>query len=142
MCSETLQLQKGNVDALQKRESLSETKPGVLSVVADAMAVAKELGATYLWVDALCTVHNDELMKADLIKDMDTIYGCAVLMVAAAGSVDPKYPGMTARSGSVRQALEVVEGLPLPPGPPAQNPASIGVLRVEFSRYSRMFRAA
>lgn len=55
--------------------------------VLDAVAVTKEMGLQYLWVDRLCINQSDEAEKADLVARMTTIYEAAELtIVAAAGS--------------------------------------------------------
>ncbi|PQE13222.1 Heterokaryon incompatibility protein [Rutstroemia sp. NJR-2017a BBW] len=55
--------------------------------VLDAVAVTKELGLQYLWVDRLCINQSDDAEKAALISRMTTIYQEAdITIVAAAGS--------------------------------------------------------
>ncbi|TVY22956.1 hypothetical protein LHYA1_G008166 [Lachnellula hyalina] len=55
--------------------------------VLDAVAVTKELGLQYLWVDRLCINQSDDVEKAALISRMTTIYQEAdITIVAAAGS--------------------------------------------------------
>ncbi|KAG4439743.1 hypothetical protein IFR05_004765 [Cadophora sp. M221] len=55
--------------------------------VLDAVAVTKELGLRYIWVDRLCINQNDNDEKGYLISRMTTIYEAAEFtIVAAAGS--------------------------------------------------------
>ncbi|KAL5317951.1 hypothetical protein ACEPPN_015055 [Leptodophora sp. 'Broadleaf-Isolate-01'] len=55
--------------------------------VLDAVAVTKELGLRYLWVDRLCINQSDNEEKGYLISRMTTIYEAAEFtIVAAAGS--------------------------------------------------------
>ncbi|KAK3301875.1 heterokaryon incompatibility protein-domain-containing protein [Chaetomium strumarium] len=55
--------------------------------VLDAVAVTKEMGLRYIWVDRLCINQSDENEKLYLISKMTTIYEEAELtIVAAAGS--------------------------------------------------------
>ncbi|KAH7306070.1 heterokaryon incompatibility protein-domain-containing protein [Rhexocercosporidium sp. MPI-PUGE-AT-0058] len=57
------------------------------TTVLDAIAVTKELGLRYLWVDRLCINQNDTEEKGYLISRMTTIYEAAdFTIVAAAGS--------------------------------------------------------
>jgi Heterokaryon incompatibility protein (HET) len=59
-------------------------------MVVDAMTIVKELDERYLCVDALRIIQDDKFMKADLINDIDSIYGSAVSTIVAAGPIDPK----------------------------------------------------
>jgi hypothetical protein len=57
------------------------------NTVLDSIAVTRELGLQYLWIDRLCINQSDEEEKAYLISRMTTIYEEADLtIVAAAGS--------------------------------------------------------
>ncbi|KAK5663860.1 hypothetical protein OQA88_64 [Cercophora sp. LCS_1] len=55
--------------------------------VLDAVAVTKEIGLRYLWIDRLCINQSDADEKTYLISKMATIYeGAEVTIVAAAGN--------------------------------------------------------
>ncbi|KAK1829289.1 heterokaryon incompatibility protein-domain-containing protein, partial [Podospora conica] len=55
--------------------------------VLDAVAVTKELGMRYLWVDRLCIDQSNAEEKQYLINKMTTIYQCAdITLFATAGS--------------------------------------------------------
>jgi hypothetical protein len=57
------------------------------NTVLDAIAVTRELGLQYLWVDRLCINQSDDVEKKYLVSRMTTIYEEADLtIVAAAGS--------------------------------------------------------
>ncbi|KAF4949936.1 hypothetical protein FGADI_8537 [Fusarium gaditjirri] len=56
------------------------------TTIRDAIATTRDLGYEYLWVDALCIIQDS---KPDWIKEssqMGSIYGSAVLTLAAAGT--------------------------------------------------------
>jgi hypothetical protein len=55
--------------------------------VEDAIAVTKQLGYRYLWVDQYCVNQKDAGHKQDQIRQMDKIYqGADLTIVAAAGA--------------------------------------------------------
>jgi hypothetical protein len=54
--------------------------------VADAMTVTVDLGFRYLWCDAYCIEQNNNIHKADQIRNMDKIYRYAEFTIVATGS--------------------------------------------------------
>ncbi|KAK3380954.1 heterokaryon incompatibility protein [Podospora didyma] len=55
----------------------------------DAISVTRSVGVTYLWIDSLCIVQDDEDDWARESAKMGSIYANSYLTVAAAGSSDP-----------------------------------------------------
>lgn len=55
--------------------------------IADAINLTAELGFTYLWVDSLCIIQDDE-EKFIEIQNMDVIYGLASLVIVGAAGID------------------------------------------------------
>ncbi len=53
-------------------------------VIEDAIQFVRDFGETYLWVDALCIIHDDALHLTTQLNAMDRIYACALLTVIAA----------------------------------------------------------
>ncbi|KAK5995188.1 hypothetical protein PT974_03585 [Cladobotryum mycophilum] len=70
--------------------------------VMDAVAVTKELGLRYLWVDRLCINQSDPVEKSYLMSKMTDIYEAAdFTIVAAAGSGAGRgLPGVRSAQGS------------------------------------------
>jgi hypothetical protein len=52
------------------------------------MKLVSELGGTYLWVDRLCILQDDDNDKAQQIPRMDSIYSLAELTIIAASGSD------------------------------------------------------
>ena len=80
------------------------TRPGALAAILfpktirDAMQFVRSLGETYLWVDAICLVQDDEEQMARDVLNMDIIYGQAfATLVALEGTnADAGLPGVRA----------------------------------------------
>lgn len=101
-----------NVKDLEEPQSLS--KPEYLDqippTIKDAIHVTKEIGFKYLWVDNLCIVQNDPVLKAKTIKTMDLVYSAADLVIVAAGSVDA-YAGISGCHTGTRGPRQPIEEL-------------------------------
>lgn len=54
--------------------------------IQDAVSVCRELSISYLWIDSLCIVQDDELDKAREIPQMALIYRHALLTISAANA--------------------------------------------------------
>jgi hypothetical protein len=54
--------------------------------IRDAIRVTRRLGFRYLWIDALCTLQDDEADKLAQISKMGDIYRHAILTIAASTS--------------------------------------------------------
>lgn len=77
-----IQLEKSNVNALEAEDSL-RTLP-IPDVIADAIALCRDLGERFLWVDRLCIVQDDQYNKPGQINAMDKIYHLATFTIIAA----------------------------------------------------------
>ncbi|OHE95851.1 hypothetical protein CORC01_08848 [Colletotrichum orchidophilum] len=90
------QLEKTNAEDLEIPGSLaSVTLP---RIILDAIALCRDLGEGYLWVDRLCIIQDDERSKPDQIDGMDRIYQSASFSILAAlndrrGNGFPGYAG-------------------------------------------------
>jgi len=104
---EVLQLLKNNIDKLSQDGALTQEN-GVAAVVMDAMEVTAAIGERYLWVDALCIVQDDYENKMNRIRQMERVYGGALLTIAAACGRDAntQLPGV--RSGSREPHQEII----------------------------------
>jgi hypothetical protein len=60
------------------------------ATIRDAVAVTRNLGIRYLWVDAVCIAQDDEADKTREIKAMGQIYKNAMVTIAAASSPSVK----------------------------------------------------
>ena len=58
--------------------------------IKDAIRVTNALGLTYLWVDALCIVQNDENDKLEQISQMADIYEQSLVTISAARAASAK----------------------------------------------------
>lgn len=82
--SKAIRLHKGTLKALRQGvavQSLPRT-------FAEAAMVADKLGYRYLWIDALCIMHDNEAAVLKEISQMDKIYSSASLNLAATSSRD------------------------------------------------------
>jgi hypothetical protein len=102
-----LQLLKNNIDKLSKDGSLTQ-ESGVAAVVIDAMEVTAAIGERYLWVDALCIVQDNYENKMNRIRQMERVYGGALLTIAAdcGRDANTQLPGV--RSGSRKPHQEII----------------------------------
>jgi len=71
--------------------------------IREAMALARDLGETHLWVDALCVVQDDPSDLAIQIPQMDVIYANAAFTIVAAS-------GDSAEAGLARHNRHVKSG--------------------------------
>jgi hypothetical protein len=71
-------------DELPKPATLP--KFGVPRVIEDAMALVKELGGQYLWVDKYCIDQNDTAARHEQIRNMDHIYQQAYVTLVPSSS--------------------------------------------------------
>ncbi|KAK8024760.1 heterokaryon incompatibility protein-domain-containing protein [Apiospora arundinis] len=96
--SDEFQLLKILVEVLETPGSLANAPlPGVIT---DTMALCRDMGERYLWVDRLCIVQDDAASKMIQIQAMDTIYQSATLTIATALDCDDGtgIPGYKGRS--------------------------------------------
>ncbi|KAI8713051.1 HET domain-containing protein [Fusarium sp. LHS14.1] len=97
---QTITLCRENLQALLHRAP-EEALP---NTVQDAITVVRELGLSYIWVDALCIIQDDDRDKMEQIASMSQIYQQATLSICVAY-------GSSSQHG--------IPGVSLPPG--AQN---------------------
>ncbi|GAP91509.1 putative heterokaryon incompatibility protein [Rosellinia necatrix] len=82
---------KRNVEQLQQPGALLPDGGGAMAVqvpatIRDAMGVTRQLGETYLWVDRLCIVQDDDDDLHDALRQMHLIFsGSALNIIAEAG---------------------------------------------------------
>lgn len=92
---------------LFKPNSLDDKSVG--NVIADAMEITRKLGLRYLWVDWLCILQDQEKDKQEQLKQMDQIYGSAVVTIVAASGRHPGEPivGVTTERSINQLATQV-----------------------------------
>ncbi|KAJ3508734.1 hypothetical protein NLJ89_g5591 [Agrocybe chaxingu] len=97
--------------------------------IADAMALVREMGEPYLWIDALCIIQDDEGPERDAqLKQMNKIYEFAkfTLIAATGPNADVGLPGVNQDSSRSHQMVEIIEGLELTvPFPPLLNAINV-----------------
>ncbi|KAH6606337.1 hypothetical protein Trco_005490 [Trichoderma cornu-damae] len=73
--------------------------------IQDAIALARELGFQYIWIDSICIIQDSGGDKAQQLRMMDSIYSRASLtIVAAAGShANAGIPGLRPGTRSLKQ---------------------------------------
>ena len=101
---------KQNFGHFQKPRSLVEA--GVSRVIQDAAAVVQGLGKSYLWVDALCIIQDDEEHRLGQIWRMADIYGQSWLTIVALAGTNSSSP-LPGVSHPRPQLVEVVQGMPI-----------------------------
>ena len=118
--SETLQNTKGVRSHLEREAGLSERLERLPDTIKDAIEFVRELGERYLWVDSLCIIQDDDEDKGLQITAMDSIYGSAILTIAAASgsNADAGLPGWRSKLRTFAQLVESVQGLSLTNRPP------------------------
>ncbi|KLU93116.1 hypothetical protein MAPG_12055 [Magnaporthiopsis poae ATCC 64411] len=57
--------------------------------VTDAINVRLQLGISYVWIDSLCIIQDDDNDKADQLDQMDKIYSLAMLTIVEANGTRP-----------------------------------------------------
>ncbi|KAI1121539.1 heterokaryon incompatibility protein-domain-containing protein [Nemania abortiva] len=101
---------KSNVKFLEEPHALNkpEYRDQIPQTIRDAIQVAKEIQARYLWVDSLCIVQDDIELKIYAIKMMDLVYSAADLVLIAAGS-EHAYSGIEGVRPGGRMPQQPVE---------------------------------
>jgi hypothetical protein len=80
-------LKRDNVDAFREQipeQALSQT-------FKDAIIIAQELGISYIWIDSLCIVQDDNDDWTREAASMSTVYEGSSLNIAASGAFDGTY---------------------------------------------------
>lgn len=100
-------LELSNIETLAQPGSLNRQLP---QTIEDAILLTESLGITYLWVDALCIVQDDDADKKIQIGSMGQIYGFAHLtvVVASGSNVHSGLPGLRLGTRSLNQEEVVV----------------------------------
>jgi hypothetical protein len=80
--AKSIRLHKGTLKALRQGVSANSLP----RTFAEAAMVASKLGYRYIWIDALCIMHDNESMALKEISNMDKIYSNASLNIAATSS--------------------------------------------------------
>lgn len=78
----------GNLGELLKPGSLHEISAQIPNVIQDAIQLTRSLGETYLWVDSLCIVQDDPLVKHKQLSAMAEIYNSATATLIACSGRD------------------------------------------------------
>lgn len=114
--SRSLACTKANIHDLQKDGSLKELRGELPRAINDAIDLTHAVGETYLWVDVLSIVQDDNESKAHYISHMNQIYGNAYVTLITLNdpSVDSALPGVT-HSRVVIQSPVEINGLNLVP---------------------------
>lgn len=85
----SLQLVKSNILQLLEDNALTPDKLSAINeksipqAVQDAIVLVKSLKEDFLWVDSLCIVQDDAMIKHKQIMNMDTIYSRALLTIVS-----------------------------------------------------------
>ncbi|KAI1392889.1 heterokaryon incompatibility protein-domain-containing protein [Hypoxylon trugodes] len=91
--------------------------------IVDAINVCRQLSEKYLWVDALCTIQNDEDDRSLQISQMDKVYIFATATIVAACGDDPSQGLSCLRSRDPPQVDCYVRGIHyIASGPPLRRP--------------------
>jgi len=93
----------------------SELPTTLPATIEDAIAVTREIGESYLWVDQLCILQDDASDKHNLITQMDRIYAHSVLTIVAADgdNADAGLAGLGTQRRIERQNFAVSQGFVL-----------------------------
>ncbi|KAK5659171.1 hypothetical protein OQA88_1261 [Cercophora sp. LCS_1] len=104
------------------REYLPLNRPALARTIQDAMALVREMGQRYLWVDVLCIMQDDKRELDQTFRGMSSIYASSLVTTVAASGNDANYglPGIRSSSRKVIPVVGVVDSVPLilaEPGP-------------------------
>ncbi len=106
-----------NLTQLRSPGGLEQYMGSVPSSIQDAIACVRELGESFLWVDSLCILQDDEDHKEEQIAQMSFVYNSAVMTIACVwtgySQAGGGLPGYRTRPRLIQQQEEVVQGLHL-----------------------------
>lgn len=109
----SFQTTKAVYKELTQPNGLQSRLEDLTPVVRDAISFVREIGQRFLWVDALCIVQDDTEYKMEQIKQMDLVYGAALMTIMCAEPVRGK--GFQDRKARELQPVEELHpGLGLP----------------------------
>ena len=98
-----LRASRDNIVDLSQPGAFREYK--IPKTVRDAMLVTRKIGYTYLWVDVLCIVQDDDADKATQVQNMNLVYGWSDLTIVAADSKDA-HAGLSGTSSDSRNGKQ------------------------------------
>ncbi|EXJ96118.1 hypothetical protein A1O1_01244 [Capronia coronata CBS 617.96] len=111
--SKTVQLHKGTLAALRQGVGVASLP----KTFADAAITAERLGFRYLWIDALCIMHDNEQAVLKEIAQMHRVYSEAALNLAADASREDTGGLICSRNVSALQPCTVeINGLGIDDG--------------------------
>lgn len=114
--SKGLRSTKANIRHLQEDGALQELRGELPRAISDAIDFTDAVGETYLWIDALCIVQDDNRSKAVYIPRMNQIYGNAYITLVTLNdpSADSALPGVASSRVVIQSPVEI-NGLHLVP---------------------------
>ena len=101
---------KANMVALEQEGGLRSVASQIPKTILDAMRLVEDLGESYLWVDSLCLVQDDDIGLLSMIEKMDVIYSNAhfAIVAASGGNANDGLAGLYQQRGKERQYIEEV----------------------------------
>lgn len=108
-----------NLANLQESGALRTLFSSIPRVIQDAMDLVREIGQSYLWIDALCIVQDSQEDKNLQISQMDRVYdGASLTIISAprtlgASAACEGLPGYRDNSRVLRQSTAAIQGLQL-----------------------------
>lgn len=103
-----MKLSTKNFEKLHREGGLAEFRSSVPATVWDAFEVVRQLGIPYIWVDALCIIHDDaqDVMAQILVMDKIFQHAIITICVAAGHGSHSGIPGIGKTPKNVQQARE------------------------------------
>ncbi|KAM0188824.1 hypothetical protein ACHAPA_000404 [Fusarium lateritium] len=91
--SKNFKLVKSNIEQLQRKGALNSDYiiAQLPRTILDAIELTKALGETWLWVDSLCVVQDDDERLTYQLSTMHRIYATSFLTIVAADGKDAEY---------------------------------------------------
>ncbi|KAL5882515.1 hypothetical protein ACKVWC_001520 [Pyricularia oryzae] len=108
-----LLLRRANEASLRHPRGLLNCWDRVPRTVQDAVKLVREIGERYLWVDALCVMHDDDGREVEHVRETGRIFQDTVLTICACCGADASHgiPGVEPGSRvNTRQVVEMVGG--------------------------------
>ncbi|KAM3066308.1 hypothetical protein ACMFMG_003181 [Clarireedia jacksonii] len=104
-----LQLTKSNKHTMFQTGALNSLLGNIPQVIQDAILFVSSIEEELLWVDSICIVQDDELVKHRLISEMASIYSGALVTIVAASSKNAgdHLPGVRESSRVLHDMTEV-----------------------------------
>jgi hypothetical protein len=108
--AKTLKHVVGNSKQLRKDGALSGAK--IPNTIRDAITLVNGVGESYLWVDALCIIQDDDAARNVQLAQMGLIYSLAKFVIVAASGkdVDAGLPGIRPHTRNVSQEVLEIGG--------------------------------